>query len=395
MIERKTWWPVTIVAILAATVGVNAWIYWVANQDQGIGIEPDYYKKAVAWDSTLEQSRRNLALGWHVQPTLAAFTPQSGADLRVTVADSTGAMIPDATVRVYAFFNARAGDAVDSTLVPHAGIYETHLPVHHGGEVLSGARRGSPGRGLVTLFAGVLLASLVGSVHCAAMCGAFVCAYAGVGAPSATGRGLAWPAHAAYHAGRLVSYLTLGLAAGAIGARVDDLGRLAGLARGATVLAGMLMVMWAVGTIAVAVGARIGPAPFAPGWLQRRLGALIAALRDEPPVARAALTGLLTTLLPCGWLYTFVVTAGGTGNAVAGAATMLAFWVGTVPALLAVGAGARRLLGPLAHRLPVAAATLVLALGLLSIAGRVHAPSIHTGHAMHMATIPPAGAATP
>ncbi|MFI5246076.1 MAG: sulfite exporter TauE/SafE family protein, partial [Gemmatimonadales bacterium] len=208
----------------------------------------------------------------------------------------------------------------------------------------------------MTLVAGVLLASLVGSIHCAAMCGGFVCSYAG----TRSAHGFAdLPAHLAYNGGRLVSYLLLGLGAGAIGARIDDLGRLAGVGRGAAVLAGTLMVAWALATLGAALGVRI-PGTFAPAWLQRRLGSALLAMRDRPPIARAALTGLLTTLLPCGWLYTFVVTAGGTGSALAGAGTMLAFWIGTVPALLAVGFGAQRLLGPLARRLPLAAATVVL-----------------------------------
>jgi uncharacterized protein len=83
------------------------------------------------------------------------------------------------------------------------------------------------------------------------------------------------------------------------------------------------------------------------------------------------------------------VTAGGTGSAIAGAGTMLAFWIGTVPMLLAVGAGAQRLLGPLTRRLPLAAAALVLVLGLLSIAGRVHPPAMHQGAAMHMTPASP------
>jgi sulfite exporter TauE/SafE len=68
---------------------------------------------------------------------------------------------------------------------------------------------------------------------------------------------------------------------------------------------------------------------------------------------------------------------------------MIAFWIGTVPMLLAVGFGAQRVLGPFARRLPLAAAALVLVLGLLSIAGRLHAPAMHMAAPMH------ANAATP
>jgi len=239
----------------------------------------------------------------------------------------------------------------------------------------------------VTLLLGVLVASLVGSIHCAAMCGGFVCVYAGASTP----RGLAnLPAHVAYNGGRLVSYVVLGIVAGAIGARVDDLGRFAGMSRGAAILAGTLMVAWALGIMAASLGMRV-PGTLAPEWAKRRLGAALVAMRDRPPVARAAVTGLLTTLLPCGWLYTFVVTAGGTGSGLGGAGVMLAFWLGTVPVLLGLGLGAQRLLGPVARRLPLASAALVLVLGLLSIAGRVHPPAMN----MRMHAGAPTAAAAP
>lgn len=143
--KRGSWWPVAIVSILTITVGANFWIYAVANDDQGIAIEPDYYQKAVAWDSTMAQARENQALGWHVTPSLAAFTPRDGADLRITLTDSAGAPIPDATVKVAAFYNARAGDVTDTTLVAGGGGYEARLPVHHVGvwELRFDVRRGA------------------------------------------------------------------------------------------------------------------------------------------------------------------------------------------------------------------------------------------------------------
>jgi hypothetical protein len=143
--KRSSWWPIAVVAILALTVGANFWIYYVANDDQGIAIEPDYYQKAVAWDSTMAQARANRSLAWIVTPSLAAFTPHDGADLRVTLTDSTGAAISDATVTVSAFYNARAGEVSGATLAARAGGYETRLPVHHGGlwELRFDVRRGT------------------------------------------------------------------------------------------------------------------------------------------------------------------------------------------------------------------------------------------------------------
>jgi hypothetical protein len=76
---------------------------------------------------------------------------------------------------------------------------------------------------------GVFLASLAGSPHCAAMCGPFLAFAAADGdGPGANGR--ATPL-LAYHGGRLVSYVLLGAGAGALGAGLEQLGRLAGLGR--------------------------------------------------------------------------------------------------------------------------------------------------------------------
>jgi sulfite exporter TauE/SafE len=100
------------------------------------------------------------------------------------------------------------------------------------------------------------------------------------------------------------------------------------------------------------------------------MGRVLHAVREQPLAPRAWLTGLLTTMLPCGWLYVFVATAGGSGSIRTGVLTMAVFWLGTVPALLAVGLGAQRLFGPLRQRLPMLSAALVLVMGLLSISGR-------------------------
>ncbi|HEU4566165.1 MAG TPA: sulfite exporter TauE/SafE family protein [Gemmatimonadaceae bacterium] len=236
----------------------------------------------------------------------------------------------------------------------------------------------------MSLALAVLAASLLGSVHCAGMCGGFVCFYAGSTPgtpPGAVRRAGSGGAHAAYNLGRLASYALLGALAGALGGRLDALGRMAGVSRAAAILAGTLMVAWGLGRIAAAWGVRV-PSLGGSGAVQRRLGAVLAAARERPPVARAALIGLLTTLLPCGWLYTFVVTAGGTGSALSGMLVMALFWAGTLPVMVAVGVGAQRLAGPLARRLPVVTAAALVVMGLLSISGKMSARPL-AAHAAH------------
>lgn len=227
---------------------------------------------------------------------------------------------------------------------------------------------------MIALVAGVLAASLLGSAHCAGMCGGFVCFYASDGRARLA-------AHAAYHAGRLVSYLALGLAAGAFGAGVTRAASAAGFAHGAAALAGALMVLWGGARLLEALGAR------RPAWFVRVTGAvgaragggtvarLLARVARRPPVERALALGLVTTLLPCGWLYAFAATAAGTGAPLAGALVMAVFWVGTLPALAAVGLLARRTSGPLGRRLPAFTALVVLVLGALTLAGRLDVPA--------------------
>ena len=85
----------------------------------------------------------------------------------------------------------------------------------------------------MTLLAGVLIASLLGSVHCGAMCSAFACL-----ANGGTQRG-AW-----YHGGRLVAYIVLGAAAGLVGAGLDTAGLIANVQRTAALVTSVALVVW-------------------------------------------------------------------------------------------------------------------------------------------------------
>jgi len=111
-------------------------------------------------------------------------------------------------------------------------------------------------------------------------------------------------------------------------------------------------------------------APALPASWTRLVARASGAAMRRPPVVRAAVIGLCTTLLPCGWLYAFAITAAGTAHPLKGAAAMAILWLGTVPALLVVGMGVRRLLGPLASRAPVLMSMLLVVIGLYTLVGR-------------------------
>jgi sulfite exporter TauE/SafE len=219
---------------------------------------------------------------------------------------------------------------------------------------------------VTALLVTVLAASLVGSLHCVGMCGPFVAFYSGADGSSGAGRLLS---HAVYSGGRLVAYLLLGLAAGAIGAALDLAGALAGVQRVAAVVAGVVMVAWGVIALLRIRGFKIfthSNAPLLAGWSRRAF----AFVGERPPLVRAASVGLLSGVLPCGWLWAFLVTAAGTGSSLSGAAVMAAFWLGTVPALVAVGLGAQLIGAPLRRHVPALTAVLLVALGVFAILAR-------------------------
>jgi hypothetical protein len=205
------------------------------------------------------------------------------------------------------------------------------------------------------------------------MCGGFVCFYSG---QDGRGQNLA---HVAYNLGRLVSYLVLGLLAGSAGQLLDRAGAAAGLQRAAAVGAGVVMVLWGLAALSVALGARLR-APEAPGFLRVRFAAAMRRVHAQPPAVRALTLGLVTTLLPCGWLWIYVATAAGTGSVPSALLVMAAFWLGTVPMMAGIGLAAQRAIGPLRARLPLFTAAILVVFGLLTIGGKFDALGARGGH---------------
>jgi sulfite exporter TauE/SafE len=108
---------------------------------------------------------------------------------------------------------------------------------------------------------------------------------------------------------------------------------------------------------------------------------------ELPPLARASVVGLLTTLLPCGWLYAFAITAAGTGSPAVGALTMAVFWLGTLPMLIAVGVGVQTLTGALRAHLPMATSLLIVTVGVWTVLGRMHMPAMAATNDVAGATV--------
>mgnify|MGYP001794314860 CR=1 FL=1 len=217
---------------------------------------------------------------------------------------------------------------------------------------------------LLALIGTVIAASVVGSLHCAGMCGAFVAMAVGLDRSGSRTK-----LHAAYNGGRLVTYATIGAAAGVLGAAFDIGGQALGLQRAAIGLAAATMITIGVIGLARSFGVRL-PKARGPKVLESAFVRLHGIASRMTPTKRAAAIGLMTGLLPCGWLYAFALLAAGTAHPVAGAIVMAAFWLGTLPILITLGAGVRTLAGAIGRHAPRAMSIVIVALGVIAATDR-------------------------
>ena len=177
------------------------------------------------------------------------------------------------------------------------------------------------------LFLGLFFAGAAGStMHCVPMCGGFVLGQVADGmARMPAARLCEWRritngALLPYHLGRLTTYAALGAVAG-LGA-----GRLPWVA---TISAALLLLgamLFLMHVARVLPGLQRAPA----GWSHFVTSAARRAGGGYP-------LGITLGFLPCGFLYAALATAAASGSALLGATAMLAFGLGTAPALIAVG----------------------------------------------------------
>ena len=207
----------------------------------------------------------------------------------------------------------------------------------------------------------VLVSSLLGSAHCAGMCGGMALAASG---PQGLATGSSGAARqVGYHIGRLASYATVGALAGFAGSAVDDAGVLVGVQRIAAIVAGCTIALFGVAAIARAAGARV-PKAGVPRPLISLAQRVHGATLRLPPQYRGLPVGLATPLLPCGWLYAFAAIAAGSASITIGALVMVSFWLGTVPALVLVASGARAAFARMGRLAPAVAGLAMVVVGL-------------------------------
>ncbi|MBL8889491.1 MAG: sulfite exporter TauE/SafE family protein [Planctomycetaceae bacterium] len=217
---------------------------------------------------------------------------------------------------------------------------------------------------MYALLTTVFVASLLGSLHCVGMCGPFAL-LAGTG----DGRRFRAAPTVAYSLGRLTSYTVVGALFGGLGLALNHGVPYGSWQQTGTLVAGMLML--AVGTIALARQCGvIVKLPRMAGPLEKSLGAVIRFGRSLTPIRRAALIGLASSLMPCGWLYVFALAAASTASPVWGGLVMAVFWAGTVPIMAALGLGWGRLSGKFQAKVPIIMAMMVILIGVFTMVQR-------------------------
>ena len=218
----------------------------------------------------------------------------------------------------------------------------------------------------LTLCLTILVASLAGSLHCAGMCGPFVLLACGTqkATPGVSGPncGSKRSLLLGYHAGRGVTYLLWGLLAGTFGQLVNQATGAWGWQQVAAYAAGLLLIGMGAASVLRLSGITL-PHLFGHQLVSRLLQGCFRRTAHWTGLTKATAIGFLTTWLPCGWLYAFVVVAGGSGSAWNAALVMLSFWAGTLPMLTLFAVGSRWNWAPWRTALPWVTASLMLLSG--------------------------------
>lgn len=205
---------------------------------------------------------------------------------------------------------------------------------------LCGARGGFASGGLVL---GLFVAGAAGStMHCVPMCGGFVLGQVAdrmAAMPAArlcewrrVGAGVLLP----YHLGRLTTYAGLGAIAGLGGGVLARLPWFGLLSATLLLAAAGLFLLHALRRVVPGLGRLLPGLERAPrGWNQ----AIARVTRSLNRTRRGGgyLLGVALGFLPCGFLYAALAATAASSGPLLGMLCMLAFGLGTAPALIAVG----------------------------------------------------------
>lgn len=164
-----------------------------------------------------------------------------------------------------------------------------------------------------------LIAGLITSVHCVAMCGPLSCAFAPTRAADASPQVVL----TCYHLAKLLSYAIVGTLAGAFGSVVIR----------SVESSWLNFLPWILVVFFLVVAFRLDRFFPKPVWLGAIYTKATARFRRLRKPTAAALIGFASPLLPCGPLYMIFGLALFSGSALKGAEFAIGFGLGTLPLL--------------------------------------------------------------
>jgi sulfite exporter TauE/SafE len=216
---------------------------------------------------------------------------------------------------------------------------------------------------LIPALSAALLAGLLGSAHCLGMCAGISGLFA-VNSSVATMRNELTYA-LTYNLGRILSYSLLGLIVGAFGSVIIKASP--AVAGGVRMLSGIVIIL--VG-LKVAFDLRFLNAIERMGsTLWSRIAPAAKNLVPVTSLPRALGLGFVWGWLPCGLVYSVLLIAATSADVASGAVIMLAFGLGTMPAMVMTGLGAARLSELMRRRgTRLGLGLLIVVLGALTIA---------------------------
>lgn len=177
----------------------------------------------------------------------------------------------------------------------------------------------------------VFLVGLLGGVHCLGMCGSIVGIFTAQ-VPKDTVR---WPFHLAYSSGRIASYAMAGALVGAVGQAGLLMRDAVPVQHLLFALSSLILVL--LGLYLAGVWGAVRQLERLGGGMWKHLQPYTTKLLPVNTVPRALGLGALWGWLPCGLVYSVLLTALAGGSAPRGALIMLVFGLGTLPNLLAIG----------------------------------------------------------
>lgn len=189
---------------------------------------------------------------------------------------------------------------------------------------------------------GAFIVGLMGAAHCFGMCGGLIGAFS-AGLPATKGNHLASQLQflLIYNAGRVFSYTVAGAMLGGGAAALSQLFALDNYLLYLRFFAGALMILtglyianlWMV----IAHIEKLGKGIWS---LLQPLTKKVLPIRQK---RQALIAGMLWGWLPCGLVYSTLTWSVASGSMLTGGFIMLAFGLGTLPALLSAGLAAQKL----------------------------------------------------